>query len=441
MKTTAEENPYTLNDDLFWKWLDFINLNGPGISDYIKIINNPSWIKADSIVSELIRNNKTPNNSSMMNNLSECVPRKYFLELQYCASIYAAIFGKIFPPYILHVEQLVYIEWLLYTEARNSRYRDHLAHMFKVAFCGDRILSCSESFFEEVVNYQFSSKHFTKWCTDQSIAIELWGYKEKEIIVKIALFLSAIFHDFGYGYYFLNEYKKKLFKIYPWLLPRADIADPNTTATQTLLKSLPAYFVKENHKGLSENCLINSDNMVAGFFHDCLPLNHSIASAFFVLDLAENLQKSGAISQDLYVAFQLAAEACMIHDMTDKENKKWVHLSATKETEHFINHHNQKQIPLAMLLIFSDELSVWNRPRLIHKAPNNGAVITKLEDDDNLIKSLLIEIYKEKKEISTLVDAPKEVKKKFIDDFQKIRCLQSSTNNDQEILGYKLIFS
>jgi hypothetical protein len=88
-----------------------------------------------------------------------------------------------------------------------------------------------------------------------------------------------------------------------------------------------------------------------------------VASAFFIIDVAESLKQSGALSEQLYIAFQLAAEACMIHDMT--ENSKWVHLdTSNKGNDHFIDCGDHESIPLAMLLILADELSVWNRPRL-----------------------------------------------------------------------------
>ena len=105
------------------------------------------------------------------------------------------------------------------------------------------------------------------------------------------------------------------------------------------------------------------EDIIAGFYRDCIRLNHSIASTFFIIDVAESLKLSGVLSQQLYVAFQLAAEACMIHDMT--ENGKWTHLDTNdKENDHFIDCRDHENIPLAMLLILSDELSIWSRPML-----------------------------------------------------------------------------
>ena len=315
--------------------------------------------------------------SKLMNNMSFAMPREYFLEVQYCAKAYATLFGKIFPKLAVYVDQLAYIEWLLYTEPDNSGYRDHLVHMFKVAFVCDQLLSVP-NFLENVVDKQFKSAHFKEWCDIQKINFNVWEKGTKKDVVEIALFLAGLFHDFGYGYHFYSKYRSKLLKIYQWLLPDAGLIDTNTLETHTMLDSLPSAFVKKHHWWLQENRSKNEQEIIAGFYRDCLPLNHSVASAFFVVDLAENLWRKEAISEELYVAFQLAAEACMIHDMTG--DGKSVYLVSKKNgpgknnNNCFIDSSDHKSIPLAILLILADELSIWNRPRLETKASGDEAV-------------------------------------------------------------------
>lgn len=71
----------------------------------------------------------------------------------------------------------------------------------------------------------------------------------------------------------------------------------------------------------------------------------------------------------------------MIHDMT--ENSKWVRFAAkNKDNEHFIDSSDHKSIPLAMLLILADELSVWNRPRLKTKGEGSKSVLYSFETSD-----------------------------------------------------------
>ena len=79
---------------------------------------------------------------------------------------------------------------------------------------------------------------------------------------------------------------------------------------------------------------------------------------FYILDIAHSLKSSGALSDELYAAFQIAAEACMIHDMTGEGN--WLHFQMNGNN-HFIECGNHNETPLAILLIFADELAIWKR--------------------------------------------------------------------------------
>ncbi len=365
---------YHLNDNKLWEWINPKEYdNNLCIEQYLKLISEEQ-IDSDYIIS-LLGNNTPQNSSLIMENLSLFLPRDYFLEVQYCAKTYASIFGQIFPPLTAYVDQLTYIEWLLYTELDHPKYRDHLVHMFKVAFVIDSLLNENE-IENKIISLQFSSIHFKEWCKSRNFQIKEWSDKEKKNVIRMASFLTSMFHDFGYGYYFLREYKKRLFPIYEWLLPGADPTDINTSSMKRLLKSLPAFFVQEHHYWLNptsnnkKNMKIK-DNVVAGFFYDCLPLNHSIASTFFLLSIAENLWDARALSQNLYIAFHLAAEAAMIHDLVRKDNS--AHLATNspqhkyaKNTglNHFLNVESHNSIPLSILLILSDELAVWNRPRI-----------------------------------------------------------------------------
>jgi len=429
-----------LENNSLWKWLD-INKSSDenNINALLEAIVKTQHIEPGYLI-ELIRDGNHPKNSNIMDNLSQYVPRKYFLEIQYCAAVYASVFGKIFPPFASEIEQLAYIEWLLYTEPGYTGYRDHLVHMFKVAFCGHRFLSVP-TLFQKIVDFQFKSTHFIDWCKEEKIRIDLWKDHEKENVVKIAFLLAALFHDFGYGYFFLSKYKERLFSLCQWLLLKADATELNTVATQTLLKSLPAFFIRKNHAWLSKQNKYyqNADNVIAGFFHDCLPLNHSIASTFFILDLTEKLQKARALSEELYVAFQLAAEACMIHDMTGNQN--WLHLK-TKQNGHFIDCNDHKNIPLAMLLIFSDELSVWKRPTLKPEISKNGKNgISYFLDDGSTPEKIEISITERKKKNTIKITPINDQKETISKAFEKIKCLKKQDNSDpqlSQLLDYEI---
>ena len=380
--------------------------------------------------------------SKIMNNLSLIMPRRYFLEVQYCAKAYATFFSSVLPTLATHVDQLAYIEWLLYTEPDNPGYRDHLVHMFKVAFVCEQFLSVDHLLIK-VVDGQFKSEHFLAWCDMQEIKVAAWSRETKLKVVKIALFLAGLFHDFGYGYYFHSKYKNKLFKIYQWLLPDANQVDTNTCGTRMVLRSLPSAFIKKYHWWLRENKSKNEFEVIAGFYRDCLPLNHSVASAFFVVDLAENLWRSEALSQQLYVALQLAAEACMIHDMT--ENSKWVHFAAkNKDNEHFIDSSDHKSIPLAMLLILADELSAWNRSRLetkpwLQTKDKETDAVLYFFDTSQVPKEieLFVSEARSRPWIRITADNNREILEKNIKDLKCFR-KKRATKNKHSVLGYML---
>ena len=422
-----------LNDELFWEWISsYDNLPDKGINTYLKALS--ANISGTDFISELLDYVDDQKTSSIMDNLSFGMPRKYFLEIQFCASTYARIFGTIFPPLASQVDQLAYIEWLLYTEPGYRGYRDHLVHMFKVAFVCDHLMAVRK-LSDKLVKWQFESQHFLRWCKNRRIAINKWMQTEKDEVARIAIFLAAIFHDFGYGYFFLRRYKERLFKLYEWLLPGGDPTDIDSPSTQIILKSLPAFFVQDHHDWLSDVNAIITDNVVTGFFHDSLPLNHSTSSSLFVLDVTEKLFKARALSEKLYVAFQLAAEAVMIHDMTG--DNSWVHLK-TKNNMHFLNCNEHKSVPLAMLLILADELSVWNRATLqmVSRGQDEVGYQFNTQDVPDKIEVRVTERKKQNRIEIKPNRGQENIKRTF---YNNLKCLKNNSNqNRSKILEYSI---
>ena len=194
-----------LNDTQFWDWMDGDNkYDKAGLVSYTDMI--VELIGHAGYLSWMSNPGGSLAHSKIMDNLSLVMPRRYFLEVQYCAKAYATLFGKLFPALAVYVDQLAYIEWLLYTEPDNPGYRDHLVHMFKVAFVCEQFLSVNH-LLTKVVDSQFQSDHFLAWCDMQEIKVVAWSTETKKKVVKIALFLAGLFHDFGYGYYFHSKYK------------------------------------------------------------------------------------------------------------------------------------------------------------------------------------------------------------------------------------------
>jgi hypothetical protein len=337
------------------------------------------------------------------------------------------------------VDQLAYIEWLLYTEPGDLQYRDHFVHMFKVAFAGAQLLSAG-NVLSKISQCQLNSVHFLEWCSGEKIPIEEWQPKEMEDVIKMAFFLAALFHDFGYGYFFLRKYTERLSRVYRWLLPWTDPADVSTSGTRTLLEALPAAFIRKHHGWLNSESDQLRNEVTAGFFRDCLPLNHSVASTFFVLDIAEELNRARALGPKLYVSFQLAAEACMIHDMMRPNS--WVHLKKRKN-EHFIDCDEHKNVPLAILLILSDELSIWNRPSLSMDLRKSGDLdsVSHWCDKDKVPSEISISV-NETEHQGTIEIVPNRGEQALKHCFEKLACLRNSDQIDvPRILDYAIRIS
>jgi hypothetical protein len=428
-----------LKNENLWKWLALGRDSkiGSHIDDYLELI--AKYQAHDGYIVKLMKHNQQDAGDTMKN-LSQFMPRKYFLEIQYCAETFARVFGQVFPPLLPHVEQLAYIEWLLYTEPGYKKYRDHLVHMFKVAFVGDCFLN-DKKFIRELTYKQFKPGHFRDWCKYKRFNISALRIKEKKEIMKMAFFLAAIFHDFGYGYFYHNLYAGRLFKLNDWLPSGADFTNINTPFFKKIEKSLPFFYVKQKHNWYKEFGHAGKQQeklLISGFFRDCLPLNHSIASMFTILDIAEKFREVCALNDELYIAFQIAAEAIMLHDMTGKKN--WLHLAPGKN-DHFLNSESYKESPLAVLLIYADELSVWERYRLKTKPNKNINELIYYLDINNVIEDIKINIDHKSKTVELII-SPNERVEEFKNDLKKnlgfFKQKPSDDNESFDFCGYQI---
>jgi len=127
-------NSIRLDENSFWEWMSFrISVKEPWKSDFLPE-SNKGYVYLLSMMMEnrweSISVNRPPGESAKsaktLDRLSRHIPRKYFLELQFCLAAYSSVFGTLFPSMLSHLDNLPYIEWLLHMEPGNERYRDHL---------------------------------------------------------------------------------------------------------------------------------------------------------------------------------------------------------------------------------------------------------------------------------------------------------------------------
>ena len=402
-------NSIRLDEASFWDWMSFgISVMEPGNGDFLPE-SNRGYVRLLSLMMqnhwESIALNRhvggSTKSAETLDNLSRHIPRKYLLELQFCLAAYGSVFATLFPSMLSHLDNLPYIEWLLYMEPDNERYRDHLVHMFRVAFVSDRFMQI-QPIRQKAREFQFSSKHFLGWCqeklrTDPSG----WDSPRKDRLLYTAIYLSAIFHDVGYAYYFLSQYRQRLVGVLPTLTQGEATADLHHRDMANIRDSLAAKFAaKYHHAFLSAGFIPNKEVILkvilSGFFRDNLVLNHSVASAMFLVDLADNLYDQHSISDDLYIAFHLAAEAAMLHDMTS--NDKWLHFSTGTRRE-FLDCVKQNEVPIAALLCFVDNMELGRRPRIKRTLKDKQCTfrmddkkehVTKIEYDESK-KCLVVE--------------------------------------------------
>ena len=232
----------TLSNKGFWEWMC---LSGSHAC-YAKYIEDIAVMmtpySSGHVAYAYHQSNQNPSHllvepSTFLRDLWESVPIWYYEEMLYCAQAYSILFGSLFPRLVEHVEELAYMEWLLYTEPGYRKYRDHLAHMFKVAHVCDKWVE-QRSLLNSLTRLQLKSRHFQEWLSRDSITNNAVDNENIKDIMRIALFIASVFHDFGYGYFFLNLYKKRLHRLNKWLLPGADPMDRNLDATQKILKSI-----------------------------------------------------------------------------------------------------------------------------------------------------------------------------------------------------------
>lgn len=422
----------SLNNNSFWKWLNLNALGGnSSIRDYIEKIVSQE-VDRSYIVEELKRERADINQASdTMTCLRNCLPSKYFHEILYCSVVYVSIFEKIFPHMARRVSELAAIEWMQYMNHKSfikgpleTRYRDHLVHMFKTIYAGSRLLESSR-FLEMLAISQFSSSHFKKWCIEQKLNYN-WTAQDKKDIVRIAFFLGGLFHDFGYGHHYLCQYKKQLFELYKWM--PCETANLNVNNNKVILRSLPSFMIRKFYPECQKINNEKQNLVVMGFLRDCLQLNHSIPSMLFIVHLAESLREARALTDKLYISFHIAAEAALIHDLTPKDN--WLYLNRRKN-HHFLSYGDHRSIPVGMLLALSDELSIWKRPRISEDKNNEKKISFRFEEE---IPALNLDISTTTKTIK-VSDKTGEVKRKIskLEPFRK--------ENTFVFLQYKLEFN
>ncbi len=158
----------------------------------------------------------------------------------------------------------------------------------------------------------------------------------------------------------------------------------------------------------------------SGLVRNLLTLNHGMSSALFILSLSERLRAARASNPHLQIAFEIAAEAVMLHDMT--KDKRWSGLH-----RNFLAARTHEEAPVAVLLMLCDELTVWNRP-LVERKTGGALTVTHRLDLSECVPAIRLHLDGGQLGVTVLGRAPArgKVRGELTDATGKIPCLRDA---------------
>lgn len=337
--------------------------------------------------------------------ISRYVPPWLWHQMFYCGQRYYDFFVRIWPSLARVATDLVYLDWMLYVEPVNMKYREHLVHMFKVACVGTWFLDDLD-FLSEITQSQFNSQRFHNWLKAN---FPRWypTQDDQNLIVQWGLLLAALMHDFGYGYHLRGLVDDRVGSLYDWTASTVNNTELTAAAQQSVENSLAMEYIRGRLACCHQSTAPDGKaarRRRSGFVRDVLPLNHSMASCLFILAIRDRLNEARALTDPLRLAFEIAAEAAMIHDMCRAE--RWVgmtpHHSATEPITNpaFLHSNSYQETPVAVLLIMADELAIWQRPQLKEPPRNESSrQVTYRFDNARQVTGLHIDLLPNRLEI------------------------------------------
>ena len=363
--------------------------------------------------------------------LRSCTPPWYWERLSLCALRYHEFFARLWPDLACTVDGLLYVEWLhhLNPDSKSDHYRDHLFHMFKVACLGTWLLT-DTGLVKDLSGWQFGvhragQRNFNAWLPRRfpRDPVEL-DAEEKESILRWAFLLAALLHDFGYAYSFRKRLDEKCAGIHNWVAATTHNTEPTSHMQEVFQRSLAnayltAHVACEKSRGAPTK--EPARRLQSGLVRNLLTLNHGMSSALFILSLAERLRMARALNPHLQIAFEIAAEAVMLHDMTKDERWSGLH-------RNFLTARTHEEAPVAVLLMLCDELTVWNRP-LLERKTGGALTVTHRLDLSKCVPAIRLRLDGRRLGVTVLSRVrarAHEVRDKLKDKIGKIPCLRDA---------------
>lgn len=291
---------------------------------------------------------ETDQPKSIFEILKKWYPQNYFNQLHYLALKFYFIMRLVFPSFLNFVNYYHFFEWLQHHDPEKPGYRDHLVHVFKVAYLGQWILDKGKPL-DNLISLVKSNMRIQDF-------LGRMGIDESEInedVLTRAWWLASLFHDIGYAFdFFHTKLEPKVKKMFPFYQTNLASIDNVYLEDIEFDKSLLCGFIC-GKKGLDWPLTPFNKReireIVSLINHD-LKLNHGTAGALFLLFSYHQIQKTAIYHPITNLIFQLAAEAIYIHDITDSgKTHIWGNRSDSLKFD-------VKEAPLGCLLILCDEM-------------------------------------------------------------------------------------
>lgn len=309
------------------------------------------------------------------------VPQKFRDELEFAYAFIFEALRHIAPNFDTIWANHGYMEWLLYHNLDHERYREHIVHPVKVAVLAQWLLRESGRI-EQVASNLGNDEHVQRCLSQLSLSQSFFlSHGDAHKVIKSALWLAGLCHDFGYGHNFACQVERRLrdsYGFYAGDVVGGSVSGVNRHSIERSL--LLRYLLDESsvqhillHKRLPDVTGISPQEDWRVSLYRNLYSNHSVAGGLNLLCLLEEIIEYWTdVDPRLVLVFELAAEAVFLHDLTKEDkyvcpgnpHRTTTPVGACQNTRPLINF---RDTPLAVILISADELQDWGRPRLEYK--------------------------------------------------------------------------
>jgi|GEM_PF-4816526 len=342
---------------------------------------------------------KAPKSSKHLANLIWSMPMELSFKSSFSFSVIHAFCRRVFPTMIHIWEDFLHCEWLMQADPKEPFYRDHLTHQLNVGMIG-WILLKSQNLSDKYILYNINDSP-----SDTSDDISIIADKVAETLENIkngvkktgflstylpqfkdkitfdrkfviqTWWLASFLHDMGYYANFVYKMAECAQNAHPALVHGMQLC--GLTESRVLeyeLNIVGRYFrflAKEFSPGFFEKTAPDPKEIstFAGhLFEKAMETTHAAPAAVCMLAYLEEAKDFFEISLEERLAVNLAALAVLRHDLDSLWEycggieKKGGTFTVAKPNR--VDRYVYNEDPISYLLMLSDHIQEWDRPKL-----------------------------------------------------------------------------